>query len=55
MAAAIEALLDNAEARARYGAEAGLSCGPQPGGGHATVLRLPLSPPEPVQLNRIDR
>ncbi len=40
---------------ARYGAEASLSCGPQPGGGHATVLRLPLSPPEPVQLSRIDR
>jgi LytS/YehU family sensor histidine kinase len=29
---------------ARYGSEAGLTCGPRPGGGHATTLALPLSP-----------
>ena len=29
---------------ARYGSEAGLTCGPRPGGGHATMLAVPLSP-----------
>jgi two-component sensor histidine kinase len=29
---------------ARYGSDAGLTCGPRPGGGYATTLALPLGP-----------